>query len=135
MVRAAAKNFEDVAIVTRVSDYPALVEEMKAAGGSLGRETRWRLAKQAFATTAAYDSAIAGTLERIAEAPAPEKPAAPDTDAFPATLRINFGLAQSLRYAENPHHRPALYADGSRRGMAGAKHFQAKQYSHTKLVH
>src|SRR5258708_7356406 len=134
MVRAAAKNFEDVAIVTRVSDYPALVEEMKAAGGSLGRETRWRLAKQAFATTAAYDSAIAGTLERIAEAPAPEKPAAPDVDSFPTTLRINFGLAQSLRYGENPHQRAALYADGSGLGVAGAKQLQGKELSFNNLV-
>ena len=55
MVRSAAKNFEDVAIVTRVADYPALIEELKAAHGALSRETRWRLAKQAFALTAAYD--------------------------------------------------------------------------------
>ena len=134
MVRSAAKNFEDVAIVTRVSDYPALIEEMKAAGGSLGRETRWRLAKQAFATTAAYDSAIAGTLERIAEAPAPEQPAAPDSDAFPTTLRINFGLAQSLRYGENPHQRAALYADGSGLGVASAKQLQGKELSFNNLV-
>src|SRR5579872_6138629 len=57
MVRSAAKNFEDVAIVTRVSDYDDLVREMKSAhGASLTRETRWRLAKQAFSTTAAYDT-------------------------------------------------------------------------------
>ncbi|HET6170554.1 MAG TPA: bifunctional phosphoribosylaminoimidazolecarboxamide formyltransferase/IMP cyclohydrolase, partial [Terracidiphilus sp.] len=53
MVRSAAKNFEDVAIVTRVADYPSLTEELRASEGSLSRETRWRLAKQAFATTAA----------------------------------------------------------------------------------
>ena len=71
MVRSAAKNFEDVAIVTRVADYPDLIEEMKGAhGAALTRATRWRLAKQAFALTAAYDSAIANTLEQIAEAPA-----------------------------------------------------------------
>ena len=70
MVRSAAKNFEDVAIVTRVADYPALIEEMKSAPRcALSRETRWRLAKQAFATTAAYDTAIANTLDQIAEAP------------------------------------------------------------------
>ena len=69
MVRSAAKNFEDVAIVTRVADYAALIEELKANSGALTRATRWRLAKQAFAVTAAYDAAIANTLERIAEAP------------------------------------------------------------------
>src|ERR1035437_9156199 len=113
MVRSAAKNFEDVAIVTRVSDYPILIEELKETGGQLSRETRWRLAKQAFATTAAYDSAIANTLDRIAEAPEPESPASPDWTVFPAPLRINFPLAQSLRYGENPHQRAALYADGT----------------------
>src|SRR5208283_990772 len=67
MVRSAAKNFEDVAIVTRVSDYPDLIQEMKSAhGAALTRATRWRLAKQAFALTAAYDAAIANTLEQIA---------------------------------------------------------------------
>src|ERR1700678_2456988 len=72
MVRSAAKNFEDVAIVTRVADYPALAEELKANAGALSRATRWRLAKQAFATTAAYDTAIANSLDQIAEEPAAE---------------------------------------------------------------
>ena len=135
MVRSAAKNFEDVAIVTRVADYPELIEEMKAAGGAaLSRATRWRLATQAFATTAAYDAAIAGTLERIAEAPEPLAPAAPDTSAFPVTLRINFPLAQSLRYGENPHQRAALYSDGTGRGVAGAKQWQGKELSFNNLV-
>jgi phosphoribosylaminoimidazolecarboxamide formyltransferase/IMP cyclohydrolase len=135
MVRSAAKNFEDVAIVTRVSDYPDLVREMKTTnGGTLSRETRWRLAKQAFATTAAYDSAIAGTLERIAEAPAVDTPAAPDVEALPTTLRINFPLAQLLRYGENPHQKAALYADGSGLGIAGAHQLQGKELSFNNLV-
>src|SRR6202048_1133471 len=134
MVRSAAKNFEDVAIVTRVSDYPELVEELRANAGALGRETRWRLAMQAFAPPAAYDSAIAGALERIAEAPAPEEPATIDTNAFPASLRINFGLAQSLRYGENPHQRAALYADGSGLGVAAARQLQGKELSFNNLV-
>lgn len=134
MVRSAAKNFEDVAIVTRVADYPALTEELKTAKGALSRETRWRLARQAFATTAAYDTAIANTLDRIAEAPAPTEPAAPDTNALPTTLRINYGLAQSLRYGENPHQRAALYADGSGLGVAGAKQLQGKELSFNNLV-
>jgi len=134
MVRSAAKNFEDVAIVTRVSDYPSLLEELKRTDGTLGRETRWRLAKQAFALTAAYDSAIANTLERIPEAPAPNAPAAPDIDALPTTFRINLLRAQSLRYGENPHQRAALYADGSGLGIAGAKQLQGKELSFNNLV-
>ncbi len=135
MVRSAAKNFEDVAIVTRASDYPALIQEMKGAhGAALTRATRWRLAKQAFALTAAYDSAIANTLERIAEAPLPAAPAAPDLTSLPSTLRINLPLAQALRYGENPHQRAALYADGSGRGIAGATQLQGKELSFNNLV-
>ena len=134
MVRSAAKNFEDVAIVTRVADYPALIEELKRTDGALSRETRWRLAKQAFATTAAYDTAISSTLDRVAEAPAPESAATLDADAFPPTLRINFPLAQSLRYGENPHQRAALYSDGSGFGVAGAKQLQGKELSFNNLV-
>ena len=135
MVRSAAKNFEDVAIVTRVSDYPALIEEMKSAhGATLSRETRWRLARQAFATTAAYDTAIANTLDQIADAPAPASPAAPDTGILPKTLRINFPLAQSLRYGENPHQRAALYSDGTGLGIAGASQIQGKELSFNNLV-
>jgi phosphoribosylaminoimidazolecarboxamide formyltransferase/IMP cyclohydrolase len=135
MVRSAAKNFEDVAIVTRVSDYPVLIQEMKGAhGAALTRATRWRLAKQAFALTAAYDSAIAGRLERIADAPAPAAPASHDTTRLPETLRLNLPLAQALRYGENPHQRAALYADGSGSGVAGATQLQGKELSFNNLV-
>jgi phosphoribosylaminoimidazolecarboxamide formyltransferase/IMP cyclohydrolase len=134
MVRSAAKNFEDVAIVTRVGDYPKLIEELQSNLGELSRETRWRLAKQAFATTAAYDTAIANTLDEIAEAPAPDVPAEPNKEALPNTLRINFPLAQSLRYGENPHQRAALYADGSGLGVAGATQLQGKELSFNNLV-
>jgi phosphoribosylaminoimidazolecarboxamide formyltransferase/IMP cyclohydrolase len=142
MVRSAAKNFEDVAIVTRVEDYPALInemkglQEMKSAPGAatLTRATRWRLAKQAFALTSAYDAAIANTLEKIADAPAPEAPAAFDDASLPQTLRISMPQAQALRYGENPHQRAALYADGSGLGIAGARQLQGKELSFNNLV-
>jgi phosphoribosylaminoimidazolecarboxamide formyltransferase/IMP cyclohydrolase len=134
MVRSAAKNFEDVAIVTRAADYPALTEELKANHGALTRATRWRLAKQAFALTAAYDAAIANTLERIREAPAPQDAAVPDTSALPATLRVNLPLAQTLRYGENPHQRAALYSDSTGLGIAGSMQWQGKELSYNNLV-
>jgi phosphoribosylaminoimidazolecarboxamide formyltransferase/IMP cyclohydrolase len=141
MVRSAAKNFEDVAIVTRVSDYPALIEELQANGGALTRATRWRLAKQAFSTTAAYDAAIANTLDTIADAPSPDQPiatqasAAPSARAaLPTTLRVNMPLAQSLRYGENPHQPAALYSEGSGLGIAGATQLQGKELSFNNLV-
>ena len=64
MVRSAAKNFEDVAVVTAAADYAALAAEMLANQGALSLETRWRLARQAFTLTASYDSAIAVTLQQ-----------------------------------------------------------------------
>lgn len=139
MVRSAAKNFEDVAIVTRVADYPLLTEELKANNGSLSRATRWKLARQAFATTAAYDTAIANTLDQISEVPLATEPIAPKAQlaapqVLPATLRINYPLAQSLRYGENPHQRAALYADGTGLGVAGAKQLQGKELSYNNLV-
>ena len=134
MVRSAAKNFEDVAIVTRASDYESLAEELQANNGSLTRATRWRLAKQAFATTAAYDTAIANALDTIPEAPESEQPARRDTASLPTTLRINLPLAQSLRYGENPHQRAALYADGSGLGIANARQLQGKELSYNNIV-
>src|SRR5579864_3137747 len=81
MIRSAAKNFHDVAIVTSPADYDAIAEELQREGGGLSAETKWRLAQKAFATTAAYDSAIASTLERIS----PEK--MHRESGFPNTLR------------------------------------------------
>src|SRR5580698_10841487 len=65
MIRSAAKNFQDVAVVTSPADYAAIADEMTRSGGDLSPATKWRLAQKAFASTAAYDSAIASTLERI----------------------------------------------------------------------
>jgi phosphoribosylaminoimidazolecarboxamide formyltransferase/IMP cyclohydrolase len=137
MVRSAAKNFEDVAIVTSAADYEALAEEMAANGGALSRETRWRLAKKAFAVTAAYDTAIANTLERITtaeEAESPVKFPDPAKSDLPSTLRISYPLAMPLRYGENPHQRAALYSDASGAGIAGARQLQGKELSFNNLV-
>ena len=133
MVRSAAKNFEDVAIVTAPADYPALAEELKAHAGALTLATRWKLAQKAFAATAAYDTAIANTLERMASTDDAHQTAA-FADEFPAALRIAYPLVQSLRYGENPHQRAALYADGSGTGIAGAEQLQGKELSYNNLV-
>ncbi len=138
MLRSAAKNFEDVAVVTSPLDYEAIVDELAGNAGQLSRATRWRLAKQAFATTAAYDVAIANALERIYsdEPPAVEAPAMPEKSeaALPETLRLVLPRTAALRYGENPHQRAALYADGSKRGVAGALQLQGKELSYNNLV-
>ncbi|HEX7158375.1 MAG TPA: bifunctional phosphoribosylaminoimidazolecarboxamide formyltransferase/IMP cyclohydrolase [Edaphobacter sp.] len=131
MVRSAAKNFEDVAIVTSVKDYAGLAEELKLNGGSLGRATRWRLAKAAFATTAAYDAAIATALESIE---APEGKAEFKKDVLPETLRVIDPLGMTLRYGENPHQKAALYVDGSGKGIAAGEQLQGKELSYNNIV-
>jgi phosphoribosylaminoimidazolecarboxamide formyltransferase/IMP cyclohydrolase len=134
MVRSAAKNFEDVAIVTAAADYAPLAEELAAHVGCLTRATRWRLARAAFAVTAAYDAAIATTLESI-PAPAPHgEPAVFDAEAMPPAVRVIDPLKTVLRYGENPHQQAALYVDGSGRGVAAAKQLQGKELSYNNIV-
>ncbi len=135
MLRSAAKNFQDVAIVTSPSDYDAVVQEMESSGGELSLKTKWHLAQKAFATTSAYDSAIASTLERI---DAPENQDAEfelgKAEGFPATLRLSFKKAFDLRYGENPHQKAALYSDGSGKGIANGKQLQGKELSYNNIV-
>ncbi|MGA2437799.1 MAG: bifunctional phosphoribosylaminoimidazolecarboxamide formyltransferase/IMP cyclohydrolase [Acidobacteriaceae bacterium] len=134
MVRSAAKNFEDVAIVTSVADYAAIAEELATNAGSLGRATRWRLARAAFAVTAAYAAGIATTLESIAAPAAHGEAAVFDTEAMPQTVLVIAPLKTVLRYGENPHQKAALYVDGSGRGVAAAKQLQGKELSYNNLV-
>jgi len=131
MVRSAAKNFSDVAIVTSASDYAELAEEMEANSGSLSRATRWRLAKAAFAVTAAYDVGIATALESI-EAPAGK--AVFRREELPETVRVIDPLSKTLRYGENPHQKAALYTDGSGKGVANARQLQGKELSYNNIV-
>jgi phosphoribosylaminoimidazolecarboxamide formyltransferase / IMP cyclohydrolase len=133
MGRSAAKNFQDVAIVTSPQDYHAIAQEMESSGGSLSLNTKWRLAQKAFATTAAYDSAIASTLDRVA-APEGEKFELNASDGFPETLRLSFHKAFDLRYGENPHQKAALYSDGSGKGVANGKQLQGKDLSYNNIV-
>ena len=128
MIRSAAKNFEDVAVVTSPSDYAAIAEELKTNAGELSRETKWKLAQKAFATTAAYDSAIASTLGQISP-----NGAAPQA-GFPAVLRLSYKKVMDLRYGENPHQKAALYADNSNAGIAHGRQLQGKELSYNNLV-
>jgi phosphoribosylaminoimidazolecarboxamide formyltransferase/IMP cyclohydrolase len=135
MVRSAAKNFQDVAIVTSPADYEAIAAEMKGSGGSLSLQTKWGLAQKAFATTAAYDSAIASTLEQIgAPKDGAEKFQLGEAAGFPDTLRLSFRKAFDLRYGENPHQKAALYSDGSGKGIANGKQLQGKELSYNNIV-
>ena len=133
MVRSSAKNFRDVAIVTSPDDYATIAQEMAASGGELGLATRWRLAQKAFATTAAYDSAIAATL--AATSFSENDFGLPQTgNDFPAVLRFSLNKVMDLRYGENPHQRAAMYSDGSGAGVANGKQLQGKELSFNNIV-
>src|SRR5947208_15028213 len=131
MIRSAAKNFQDVAVVTSPADYDAIAEELSKSGGELSSATKWRLAQKAFATTAAYDSAIASTLERVS---ANGRFEFHSESGFPNTLRLSFNKIADLRYGENPHQKAAMYYDGSGAGVANGRQLQGKELSYNNIV-
>jgi phosphoribosylaminoimidazolecarboxamide formyltransferase/IMP cyclohydrolase len=131
MIRSAAKNFHDVAVVTSPADYPAIAEELARTQGELSLETKWKLAQKAFATTAAYDSAIASTLERIPDIKSSQLAT---EESFPQILRLSFQKTLDLRYGENPHQKAAMYSDGSGVGVANARQLQGKELSYNNIV-
>ncbi|MGH7931710.1 MAG: bifunctional phosphoribosylaminoimidazolecarboxamide formyltransferase/IMP cyclohydrolase, partial [Candidatus Binataceae bacterium] len=102
LVRAAAKNYADVAVVTDPADYPAIIRELEANHGAISAATRWRLARKAFARVTAYDCAISNYLGAHADA---------DGGPFGETFSLSLERAQTLRYGENPHQTGALYGD------------------------
>jgi phosphoribosylaminoimidazolecarboxamide formyltransferase/IMP cyclohydrolase len=123
MIRAAAKNWQDVAVVVSPSDYDPILAELRSAQKELPPSMCWSLAKKAFATTAAYDRAISAKLETIDT----------ETPLLPATIDIRAPKTLSLRYGENPHQHAALYSFGTG-GIAGAKQLHGKELSYNNLV-
>lgn len=124
LIRAAAKNYQDVAVVVSPDDYPAILEELHERQSELCEPTLWGLAKKAFAMTAAYDRTISARLERVG---------AEDESGLPAFLDIRAPRALDLRYGENPHQRAALYSSRLG-GIAGAEQLQGKELSYNNLV-
>ncbi len=133
MVRAAAKNHANVAIIVDPADYVAVTKALTLGGTTLAQ--RQRFAAKAFAHTAAYDTAVAGwfadTLGVRSEHPA--------ADGSPATLQVSARLQQVLRYGENSHQHAALYrADGSGSesapGIAQATQLHGKEMSYNNFV-
>jgi phosphoribosylaminoimidazolecarboxamide formyltransferase/IMP cyclohydrolase len=119
MVRASAKNFESMTVVVNPARYDAILEELELEGG-ITRATRFGLAAEAFAHTAAYDAAVAGWF---AEQEA-------DDDAIPGFVGLAFEKVGDLRYGENPHQRGALFAEAGGSGVFnGAEVLQGKEMS------
>ena len=122
MIRAAAKNHADVAVVVEAADYARVLEEMKQHGGATTLELRKQLAAKAYARTAAYDAAISNWFADTLH------------DAAPDFRAIGGRLAEALRYGENPHQSAAFYRTPERRpGVATARQVQGKQLSYNNL--
>ena len=126
MIRAAAKNFQDVAVVVSPSQYEDILEEL-ARNGELSAETHWKLAQTAFLHTAAYDQAVSGRLLRV------DAKGNTVEEELPAKLQISAERAASLRYGENPHQKAALYRLNDT-GIAAAEQIHGKELSYNNLV-
>ena len=122
MIRAAAKNHADVAVVVDPTDYEKVLGEMAAHGGMLTFELRQKLAAKAYARTAAYDAAISNWFAETLH------------DDAPAYRAFGGKLAEALRYGENPHQIAAFYrSPGQRFGVATTRQLQGKQLSYNNI--
>jgi phosphoribosylaminoimidazolecarboxamide formyltransferase/IMP cyclohydrolase len=122
MIRSAAKNWQDVAVVTSAADYQPILDELRQFG-RLSPETKWCLACDAFRVTADYDRAISARLAQIGKPP----------ETLPQVLDIRVPRRMALRYGENPHQQAALYSAGSL-GIAGCEQLHGKELSYNNLV-
>ncbi|MWV15616.1 bifunctional phosphoribosylaminoimidazolecarboxamide formyltransferase/IMP cyclohydrolase [Pseudomonas sp. L-22-4S-12] len=132
MVRSAAKNHKDVAIVVNAGDYVGIVESLKAGGLSYAQ--RFDLALKAFEHTAAYDGMIAnylGTIDQSRDTLSTE-----DRGAFPRTFNSQFIKAQEMRYGENPHQSAAFYVEAQRgeASVSTAVQLQGKELSFNNVA-
>jgi phosphoribosylaminoimidazolecarboxamide formyltransferase/IMP cyclohydrolase len=128
MLRAAAKNYRHVSVITDPADYPAVLEEMKKTGGKISDNTNFALAAKVFRLTARYDGAISNYLSSISKDGPPK--------TFPETFTVQFVKAQDLRYGENPHQHAAFYkeTDQAPSAIAGAHQLQGKELSYNNIM-
>ncbi|MBO0726555.1 MAG: bifunctional phosphoribosylaminoimidazolecarboxamide formyltransferase/IMP cyclohydrolase, partial [Blastocatellia bacterium] len=129
MIRSAAKNHNDVAVVVDPDDYPLIADELDRLGGGLGLDLRYRLAVTAFKHTADYDKEIARFL-------ASKETTQLDALGLPDAIELNLRKTRGLRYGENPHQRAALYkiAGSAEHGVATAEQLQGKELSYNNLI-
>ena len=122
MIRAAAKNHADVAVVVEPEDYAALLAALSANSGATTLTLRKKLAAKAYARTASYDAAISNWFAKELN------------DDAPSFRAFGGKLAEALRYGENPHQSAAFYrAPEMRAGVATARQVQGKQLSYNNI--
>lgn len=121
MLRAAAKSFEDVAVVVNPADYEEVIAGLQE--GELSFETRRKLAAKVFRHTANYDAMIAGYFSELTEEP------------YPETYTVTYEKVQSLRYGENPHQSAAFYKKANVEGtsLAEADQLNGKELSYNNI--
>jgi len=128
MVRAAAKNHAFVAVVTDPADYAALARKLAAGGGKLAFADRYALAAKAYSHTAEYDGMISSWLTARSESGAARE--------FPDRLNLQYRLAQTLRYGENPHQSAAFYTerDPAEGTLSRFRQLQGKELSYNNIA-
>ena len=132
MVRSAAKNHKDVAIVVNASDYGAVLAQMQANGGALSYDTRYGLMVKAFEHTARYDGMIANHFG----ARSPSMDGANEKRDFADTYNVQYLKAQEMRYGENPHQKAAFYkeAEPAEASVSTATQLQGKELSFNNVA-
>ena len=126
MLRSAAKNHDSVAVVVDPSDYPAVLQELKANNAELSKETLRKLAVKAYSQTAKYDATISTYLSRKFTG-----------ELFPDDFALGFTKLQELRYGENPHQKAAFYkivSEKDRLSIADATQLQGKELSYCNIL-
>ncbi len=133
MLRAAAKNYTSVTVVTHADDYDAILKEIAANQNATTLKTRFKLAQKVFTHTAAYDAHIANYLNHLAVDFETSRVA---TDDFPDTLTLQFHKKEDLRYGENPHQKAAFYTETSPPpcSIANAHQHQGKALSYNNIL-
>jgi phosphoribosylaminoimidazolecarboxamide formyltransferase/IMP cyclohydrolase len=131
MLRAAAKNHQDVTVLIDPTDYDEVLSEIRQNGHKVSFQTNLRLAKKVFAHTARYDGAIANYLSSL-----PSNQSHQERSAYPETLHLAFDRVQELRYGENPHQAAAFYRDAKPvpGSLAGYKQLQGKELSFNNIA-
>jgi phosphoribosylaminoimidazolecarboxamide formyltransferase / IMP cyclohydrolase len=134
MLRAAAKNWPDVAVVIDPADYARVLAELRS--GAVTRATRFMLAKKVYAHTAAYDGMITNYLSALAPGAEDDTHAVPAKGAFPQVLTLQFTKTQDMRYGENPHQNAAFYRDArpAQGLLAGWTQLQGKELSYNNIA-
>ena len=138
MLRAAAKNWADVAVLIDPCDYPQVLDELRdPTGGGLQRSTKFMLAKKVYAHTAAYDGMITNYLTALQPGAESASGGVPVRDHFPAVFNLQLTKAQDMRYGENPHQSAAFYRDAGAvlpGLLAGWVQLQGKALSYNNIA-